>query len=280
MTTKSDETAEPTDAASAEETAQSGETSAAASSPEESKPGFETAETPEANEDKPVPEPTLSERLIGHWSREVRTDCYEHIEFFEDGTGYIYSDMVSENVSKSIPKITYYDGKIHFNWKADDDNVTISADIDPYCFVAYQGYAAPGPSSNATWKGEKNGSHNYKFAYDTEDEYLCDMLGMKNTDELTTGESLTNDYWTKLLIICDNAWDKYFYNTDKMDYSKYEIDYNTLEDSYYASDELRAKYADVDLYHFTVFTKMVLICSDNPTVISLSFDAEDYSRAD
>lgn len=224
------------------------------------------------------PEPTLSERVVGHWSRKIRSGWFEDVVFLDDGTGYIYSDLVSEKVSDTNSDYLYYDGKIHFDWWADDRTVYIDAAIDPYCFVAYQGYAADGHYSSATWKGSKNGSHDYYFGYDTEEEYLNDMLGTTKSNYIYSYDSLTSSYWIENLAICEDAWDKYFHHSDQMDYDKYKIDYSTLADRYYASPELRAQYEDVDLYHFVPFTKMVLLASGNPITISLTFDMEDYER--
>lgn len=251
------------------------------SAPVESQPEpiYSTYETSEPTEEA-VPELTLEEMLPGHWRREVRSGCYEDIVFLDDGTGYIYSDIVSEKPSDTNSSYLYYDGRIHFEWQADSDRVFINAEINPYCFVAYQGYAAPGHQSNATWKGSKNGSHDYYFSFETEGDYLCDMLGLGNTSELYTGTSLTRDYWTEFLGISYDAWDKYFNHSDEIDLSRYKIDYSTLADYYYDSPELRAQYEDVDQYHFVPFTKMVLIGTDNPTSINLNFDLEDYYRAD
>lgn len=230
---------------------------------------------------EPAPvELPLSERVVGHWCKRVYSGCYEDIVFFDDGTGYIYSDIVSEKVSETNSSYLYHDGKIHFEWYADEYSVYIDADIDPYCFVAYQGFAAPGHRSNATWKGSKNGSHDYYFAYDTKDAYTCDMLGISSTSKLNSGESLTREFWSEFLKICDDAWDKYYNHSDQIDLNKYQIDYSTLADRYYDSPSLCAQYEDVDLYHFVLFTKMVLIGTDNSTTISLDFDLEDYDRVE
>lgn len=257
--------------------AQEDVTSAPESAPE---PVSTTSTTAYPTEEPSEPELSLEDQVVGHWRREVRSGCYEDIVFINDGTGYIYSDIMSEKVSDTSSRYLYHDGKIHFEWSADDGTVNIDAEINPYCFVAYQGYAAPGHYSIATWKGSKNGSHDYSFAYDTEDEYLCDMLGISSVNELYSGRSLTRDYWTKFLPVASDAWNMYFYNRDQVDMDKAPVDYSTLASTYQNSTELRAQYEDVDLYHFVPFTKMLLVGTDNPTTISLEFNMEDYERAD
>lgn len=224
-------------------------------------------------------EPPMYERVVGHWRRQIRSGCFEEVVFLADGTGYISSDMVSEKVSDTNSSYLYHDGKIHFTWSADDDTVSVDAEFDPYCFVAYQGYAREGHQSSATWKGKKNGSHDYYFAYETQDDYLCDMLGLRNASELYSYDSLTRDYWKKALKVTDNAWDIYFNHSDQMR-DIYQIDHTALADTYYSDPELRAQYEDVDLYHFVVFTEWLLVNTDNSTTVGLDFDLEDYIRAE
>ena len=236
-------------------------------------PTWETTE-PETEEQP------MFRKVIGRWRRSGRSAFPEYVEFYEDGTGVIYSEVVSENVSDTNPDYLYYDGKIHFTWVADSNNVFVTADIDPYCFVAYQGYAADGHKSFATWKGSKNGSHDYYFSYNTEEEYLCDMLGINSSDSIDTFPSLTRDYWDQCLDIFADTWDMYFHHYSDMDFSRYEVDYSTLADSYYSNAELRAKYEDVDLYHFVVFSKQMLLGSGYSTTVKLDFNMEDYERDD
>ena len=266
------------------------EESAVTSAPSEtSKPDTEEAYTEESVLQTSAPdtptvdteeyEPPMYEMVVGSWRRQIRSGCFEYVVFLDDGTGYIYSDMVSEKVSANNSAYLYHDGKIHFTWSADDDTVSVDAEFDPYCFVAYQGYAREGHQSSATWKGSKNGSHDYYFAYQTQDDYLCDMLGLKNASELYSYDSLTRDYWKKALKVTDNAWDIYFNHSDQMR-DIYQIDHTALADTYYSDPELRAQYEDVDLYHFVVFTEWLLVNTDNSTTVSLDFDLEDYVRAE
>lgn len=238
-----------------------------------SAPEEETEEVLPETEEAELP---LNERIVGHWQKKLSSNTYEHIVFLDDGTGYIYSDIVSAKRSDTNSDYYYYDGKIHFSWYTLFDELCIDAEIDPYCFVAYQGYAAPNHNSNATWRGSKNGSHDYYFSFNTKDDYLCEMLSISSVSKLNRFDCLTNEYWQKNLVIADDAWDMYFYHSEDMDYSQYSIDYSTLEDYYYESRELRARYEDVDQYHFVPFTRMVLIGSGNETIISLDFDMEEY----
>jgi len=237
-----------------------------------------TSEAP--TEEIEVPEMPFVLQVMGHWKRELQKNCYEHIVFNNDGTGYIYSDIVSEKRSKTDPRYFYYDGKIKFTWSVVDDEVFIDATIDPYCFVAYRGHAAEGHYSSATWKGSANGSHDYYFGYETQSDYLCDMIGISSMSDLYRHDCITKAYWQQLISVADNAWDMYFNHYSQLDFDSYEIDYSTLEDKYYDSPELRAKYEDVDLYHFVPFTEMILTASGNKTTVSLDFEMEDYERVD
>ena len=112
------------DTSSAAEPEQNNTSSVPAESQPE--PIYSTYETSEPTEEA-VPALTLEEMLPGHWRREVRSGCYEDIVFLDDGTGYIYSDIVSEKPSDTNSSYLYYDGKIHFEWRADSDKVFINA---------------------------------------------------------------------------------------------------------------------------------------------------------